>query len=131
MFGSSSPRASSLAYLPLVLLALALSTRSDFVFAQQAAGAEGGKIVHARRPSPAILAEKKQAASARDKGAVVAASKEAAPGSFDGPPQLPHPHKVYVDTVDGKLYWPADKPFWVRLAVSPDDNAPSFLLPKI
>ncbi|NQT25251.1 hypothetical protein HQ585_07845 [candidate division KSB1 bacterium] len=43
-------------------------------------------------------------------------------------PQPQHPIHVYRDTVDQRLYWPIDKPFWIRLATSPEDNAPSFLL---
>jgi hypothetical protein len=41
------------------------------------------------------------------------------------------PHKIYVDTVNNKLFWPMDMPFWVRLAASPDANAPSFLLQRV
>jgi hypothetical protein len=42
-----------------------------------------------------------------------------------------HPHKVFVDTKENKLYWPMDKNFWVRLAASPDDDAPSYLLERV
>jgi hypothetical protein len=49
----------------------------------------------------------------------------------DGPPLLPHPHKVYTDTAHNKLFWPMDKQFYVRLTGSPDDNAPSFLLQRV
>ena len=49
----------------------------------------------------------------------------------DGPPMLDHPHKVFVDAPNNKLYWPMDKPFWVRLAVSPDADAPSYLLQRV
>jgi hypothetical protein len=57
----------------------------------------------------------------------------AAPASAgaDGPPLLPHPHKVYVDAADNRLFWPMDKPFWVRLATSPDPNAPSYLMQRV
>ena len=124
MIRSSSLRVCLLASLPVALTALSVAA-----CAQQAAA--GGQVVHAKKPSPAILADKKQATSAKETAAVAAASKEAKPGSFDGPPQLPHPHKIYVDTLNNRLYWPADKPFWVRLAISPEDDAPSFLLPTV
>lgn len=54
-----------------------------------------------------------------------------AAGAADGPEALPHPHKVYIDTKENKLFWPMDKPFWVRLAASPDPDAPSFLLQRV
>jgi len=41
---------------------------------------------------------------------------------------LEHPKKVYVDNQRKRLYWPLGKPFWVRLAESPDSNARSYLL---
>lgn len=49
----------------------------------------------------------------------------------DGPAVVPHPHKIYVDTEHNKLFWPMDKPFWVRLAASPDADAPSYLLQRV
>jgi len=49
----------------------------------------------------------------------------------DGPPVIPSPHKIYVDTADNKLFWPYDMPFWVRLTASPDPNAPSYLLQRV
>ncbi|MFC1898299.1 OmpL47-type beta-barrel domain-containing protein [Candidatus Cloacimonadota bacterium] len=42
-----------------------------------------------------------------------------------------HEIHVYTDTETNRLYWPEDMPFWVRLATSPEDNAPSFLLEEI
>jgi hypothetical protein len=53
------------------------------------------------------------------------------PAADDGPPVLPHPHKVYVDQQANKIFWPMDMPFWVRLAASPDPNAPSYLLQRV
>lgn len=41
---------------------------------------------------------------------------------------IDHQKKVYKDVESNKLYWPVDLPFYVRLAVSPDESAPSFLL---
>lgn len=43
-------------------------------------------------------------------------------------PQPHHPVQIYVDSAQQKLFWPLDQPFWIRLATSPEDNAPSFLL---
>jgi hypothetical protein len=62
------------------------------------------------------------------KAAVADAPK---PAVADGPPVLAHPHKIFVDTEQNKLFWPMDMPFWVRLAASPDANAPSFLLQRV
>jgi hypothetical protein len=47
-----------------------------------------------------------------------------------GVTSLSHPKKAYLDPVKNKLYWPMEKPVWVRLAESSDKNAPSFLLTK-
>ncbi len=44
---------------------------------------------------------------------------------------LEHPLDVYVDSESKSVYWPKDKQFWVRLATSPEDNAPSFLLKEV
>lgn len=41
-----------------------------------------------------------------------------------------HPKKVYVDSVHNKIYWPLEKPFWIRIAESPESNAPSYLLKR-
>ncbi|NLE00380.1 MAG: hypothetical protein GX640_10945 [Fibrobacter sp.] len=41
---------------------------------------------------------------------------------------LEHAKKVYVDNQRKRLYWPLGKPFWVRLAESPDSTAKSYLL---
>jgi hypothetical protein len=47
------------------------------------------------------------------------------------PKVIVHPHKIYVDAKENKLYWPWDKPFWVRLAASPDADAPSYLMERV
>jgi hypothetical protein len=83
---------------------------------------------------PAHHATAKHAGTA-GASAATSASKSgqaaSASGGSDGPPLLPHPHKVYVDAAANRLYWPMDKPFWVRLATSADPNAPSFLLKRV
>jgi len=61
--------------------------------------------------------------------ALTAPAQQLAAG--DGPAPIVHPHKVYVDAPDNKLFWPMDQPFWVRLAASPDANAPTFLLQRV
>lgn len=43
---------------------------------------------------------------------------------------LVHEHKVYRDP-NGLIYWPMDMPVWIRLATSPREDAPSFLLKNI
>lgn len=40
-------------------------------------------------------------------------------------PPLNHPLKVYMDR-NRNIFWPMDKPVWVCLATSPEDNAPGF-----
>lgn len=60
----------------------------------------------------------------------VAAEKPAAE-AYDGPPVAPSPHKIWVDAVNNKLFWPMDMPFWVRLTPSPDPNAPSYLMERV
>lgn len=47
------------------------------------------------------------------------------------PPQLSHEKKIYVDENKNKLYWPKALPFFVRLAASPDNDAPSYLLNRV
>jgi hypothetical protein len=42
--------------------------------------------------------------------------------------QLNHPKKAYCDPVRNKLYWPLEKPVYVRLAESADSNASSYPL---
>jgi hypothetical protein len=69
------------------------------------------------------------AVAANGQKAVVADAPK--PAVADGPPVVAHPHKIFVDTAQNKLFWPMDMPFWVRLAASPDDNAPSFLLQRV
>ncbi|MBN1129492.1 MAG: hypothetical protein JXA71_10925, partial [Chitinispirillaceae bacterium] len=44
--------------------------------------------------------------------------------------QRSHPKKAYLDPVRNKVFWPLEKPVWVRLAESADKNAPSYLLTK-
>jgi hypothetical protein len=39
-----------------------------------------------------------------------------------------HPKKVYLDPVQNKVFWPLEKPVWIRLAESSDKNAASYLL---
>jgi hypothetical protein len=39
-----------------------------------------------------------------------------------------HPKKAYCDPVVNKLYWPLEKPVYIRLAESADNNASSFPL---
>lgn len=46
-------------------------------------------------------------------------------------PPLEHELKVYPDTLAGDLYWPLEKPVYVRLATSPEDGAESHLLEKM
>lgn len=53
------------------------------------------------------------------------------PPAAGGPLVVAHPHKVFIDTEHNKLFWPMDKPFWVRLAASPDADAPSYLLQRV
>lgn len=75
----------------------------------------------------AVAANGQQPAAA--KGAK--ATEAPKPAAADGPPVLPHPHKVYIDTKENKIFWPMDMPFWVRMAASPDPNAPSYLLQRV
>lgn len=42
-----------------------------------------------------------------------------------------HELKVFVNEEQNKLYWPMDLPFYVRLAASPDEGSPSFLLDRV
>lgn len=42
-----------------------------------------------------------------------------------------HEKKVYLDPNGGFIYWPMDMRFWIRLAPSPDQDAPSYLLQSI
>ncbi|MFW6347416.1 MAG: hypothetical protein ACOC2C_02240, partial [Cyclonatronaceae bacterium] len=46
-------------------------------------------------------------------------------------PPLEHELKVYPDPASGELYWPLDKPVYVRLATSPEEDAESHLLNKM
>lgn len=39
-----------------------------------------------------------------------------------------HSKKVFMDTTNHKLYWPKNKPVWIRLAESAEPDAPSYLL---
>ena len=55
-------------------------------------------------------------------------SKERSPG---GIPTFASPLKVYVDSTTKSIYWPMDLPFWIKLASSPDKNAPTFLLDQL
>jgi len=43
-------------------------------------------------------------------------------------PVLQHAKKVYVDSADRKVFWPQDKPFWLRIAESAESGAASYLL---
>ncbi|MGK5093079.1 hypothetical protein WDW89_13815 [Deltaproteobacteria bacterium TL4] len=43
---------------------------------------------------------------------------------------LKHTRKVYVSP-NQLVFWPMSKPFWIRLASSPKDDAPSFLLEQL
>ncbi|MBF0352621.1 MAG: PKD domain-containing protein [SAR324 cluster bacterium] len=45
-------------------------------------------------------------------------------------PPLVHEKQVYVSE-SNNLFWPMEKNVWIRLATSPRDDAPSFLLGKI
>ncbi|MBT3251223.1 MAG: hypothetical protein HN729_00030 [Candidatus Marinimicrobia bacterium] len=47
------------------------------------------------------------------------------------PVQLSHEKKIYVDENENKLFWPKALPFFVRLAASPDNDAPSYLLNRV
>lgn len=42
-----------------------------------------------------------------------------------------HKHKVFVDEAQRKIFWPMDQPFWVRLAPSPEEGSPSYLLQRV
>ena len=76
-----------------------------------------------------VAAQAQQPATATaPKAAAVEAPKPVAP---DGPPVAASPHKIFVDAAENKIYWPMDMPFWVRLAASPDANAPSYLLQRV
>ena len=52
-------------------------------------------------------------------------------GAQDVAPQPGHERKVFIDETEQTIYWPMSMPFWVRLAVSPEKDAPSYLLQKI
>ena len=78
---------------------------------------------------PASASAQKSASAPKPAG--TGAAKPATPAVPDGPPIIASPHKVYVDSVNNKLFWPMDKPFWVRLATSPDADAPSYLLQRV
>ena len=82
-----------------------------------------------QKPSAARPAVAAKSANTSKPASVPASAPK--PAVLDGPPIIPSPHKVYVDSVNNKLYWPMDKPFWVRLAVSPDADAPSYLLQRV
>lgn len=43
---------------------------------------------------------------------------------------LYHQKKVHVDEKQKNIYWPTDLPVWVRLAESPEQDAPSYLLQR-
>ncbi len=58
-------------------------------------------------------------------------ANQEAPASQKAPPPPQHEKKVFVDEAAKSIYWPMSMPFWVRLANSPDPNAPSFLLEKV
>jgi hypothetical protein len=82
---------------------------------------------HGQQPATAKTAKPTAAAPTAAKP-VTAAPK---PATAEGPPVLPHPHKVYEDDVQNKLFWPMDMHFWIRLSASPDANAPSYLLQRV
>ncbi len=42
-----------------------------------------------------------------------------------------HDVGVYMDSDEKTVYWPMDMPIWIRLATSPEKNAPSFLLQDV
>ncbi|MBN2001633.1 hypothetical protein JW935_29095 [candidate division KSB1 bacterium] len=44
---------------------------------------------------------------------------------------LQHELHVFVNPETKFVFWPKDLKFWVRLATSPEDNAPSFLLREV
>lgn len=46
-------------------------------------------------------------------------------------PPLEHELKVYPDPASGELYWPLDKPVYVRLATSAEEGAESHLMEKM
>lgn len=52
-------------------------------------------------------------------------------GAQDVAPPLEHEKKVFIDETEQHIYWPMSMPFWVRLAVSPEKDAPSYLLQKV
>jgi len=88
----------------LVLVPFSVGPLVAAAHAQQPVAATGQKAVVADAPKPAVP---------------------------DGPPVIASPHKIFVDSAQNKLFWPMDMPFWVRLAASPDANAPSFLLQRV
>ncbi len=45
--------------------------------------------------------------------------------------QLEHEKAVFEDSETGGLFWPQELPVFIRLATSPDDNAPTFLLDNV
>jgi hypothetical protein len=111
----------------LGFLLLCPLTAATFSAAQtpQTTAAAAAKRDAARTAEATRTAEAAKAVAA----AKAALAKPVVP--VGGPPMITHPHKVFADTVNNKLYWPMDKPFWVRLAVSPDADAPSFLLQRV
>ncbi len=52
-------------------------------------------------------------------------------GAQDVAPPLEHKKKVFIDEEEQHIYWPMSMPFWVRLAASPEKDAPSYLLQKV
>ena len=46
-------------------------------------------------------------------------------------PPLQHQKKVFIAEKEKDIYWPMSMPFWVKLAASPEENAPSYLLSKV
>jgi|CXWL01.1.fsa_nt_gi hypothetical protein len=64
--------------------------------------------------------------------AIAALAVALTPPAGAAPPVVKkHPHKVFVDELKEKIFWPMDMPFWVRLAPSPEEGTPSFLLKRV
>ena len=46
------------------------------------------------------------------------------------PGQVPQERKVYVNS-ESTVFWPLDRPFWIRLSSTPDDSGQSVLLSQV